>query len=347
MWCSQCQADVAGELSLGGLRLKCAICGQELAIDGRTPSEDLQPAPSSAAEQNARELLARWSTESAIEPSIRPYQLLQHPVPADVNSAEPVLESQVSGDPKSSFFVPLDIEASENELVRPSPEIENKQARNEIENEAAAIPLRPAPKFRIDGASGKAGPGSKLPPESLIQASRTASSQSSEDATVDRKKVPPARRDSRLRLDIDEPRRNKAPHFDVAALERPAPATGTKPKESRSNWATFLGQLSAYGGILLLGGGTSLVVWTYFGGPAHYGPTGWLATTAGQMLLFLGVVTLIAGGMDQTTDEVSRRIETINDHLIRIEQAQTETWLRGPHTRHRVRKRRHSPSDHH
>lgn len=344
MWCSQCQADVAGELSLGGSRLKCAICGQELVTSGQTAIHHSQSTATNAAEQNARELLARWSTESAIEPSIRPYQLLQHPVPADVSAAEPLAESPVNSNARSSFFVPLDLGAAESGTSRPSQHIENKLEADQSENEAAAIPLRPAPKFRIDRASEKAGPGSKLPAESLVQASRTASD--SEDATDNRKKVPPARRDSRLRLDIDEPRRNKAPHFDVAAFDRPVPETGTKPKESRSNWATFLGQLSAYGGILLLGMGTSLVVWTYFGGPAHYGPTGWLATTAGQMLLFLGVVTLIAGGMDQTTDEVSRRIETINDHLIRIEQAQTETWLRGPHTRRRVRKRRHSPSDH-
>jgi hypothetical protein len=39
------------------------------------------------------------------------------------------------------------------------------------------------------------------------------------------------------------------------------------------------------------------------------------------MLLFLGVVTLVSAGMEQTTHEVARRIETLGQRLVRIEQA--------------------------
>ena len=52
-------------------------------------------------------------------------------------------------------------------------------------------------------------------------------------------------------------------------------------------------------------------MWSYFGGPAEYMPKGWLTAAVGQMLLFLGVVTLISAGMEQTVHEVSWRI----DHL--------------------------------
>ncbi len=91
-----------------------------------------------------------------------------------------------------------------------------------------------------------------------------------------------------------------------------------------------LGQLLAYGGVLGLTVGGAFVVWSYFGGPPGYAPTGWLLTTAGQMLLFLGIVTLIAGGMEKTTHEVRTRIETLGGSLARIEQAQKQA-MKAPH----------------
>jgi len=38
------------------------------------------------------------------------------------------------------------------------------------------------------------------------------------------------------------------------------------------------------------------------------------------MLLFLGVVTLVSGGMEQTTDEVARRIDQLGEKILHIEQ---------------------------
>lgn len=83
----------------------------------------------------------------------------------------------------------------------------------------------------------------------------------------------------------------------------------------------MIGQIFAYLGVGGLTVGTSLVLMGYFGGPASYATTGWLITTAGQMLLFLGVVTLVSGGMEQTTQEVARRIDTLGERLVKIEQA--------------------------
>ena len=75
--------------------------------------------------------------------------------------------------------------------------------------------------------------------------------------------------------------------------------------------------------------GACLVVWSYFGGPSNYAPTGWLLSIAGQMLLFFGVVTLVSGGLEQTTEQVNKRIEQLGDHIIRIEQAAREFSLHG------------------
>ena len=90
------------------------------------------------------------------------------------------------------------------------------------------------------------------------------------------------------------------------------------------------GQLLAYAGVLGMTAGACFVVWSYFGGPANYAPMGWLLATAGQMLLFFGVVTLVSGGLEQTTEQVNKRIEQLGDHIIRIEQAAREISLRGP-----------------
>ncbi len=97
-------------------------------------------------------------------------------------------------------------------------------------------------------------------------------------------------------------------------------AAGKSPGTSESLW----GQILAYLGVGLLTIGTTLVLWGYFGGPVNYAPTGWLVTTAGQMLLFLGVVTLVSGGMQQTTHEVSQRVTYLGEHMLRIEEATQE-----------------------
>jgi len=102
------------------------------------------------------------------------------------------------------------------------------------------------------------------------------------------------------------------PHF----IAPPVPEA-----DKSSKWVTLVGQIFAYVGVGGLTVGSVLVLMGYFGGPPSYATTGWLVTTAGQMLLFLGVITLVSGGMEQTTQEVARRIDTIGERLIRIEAA--------------------------
>ncbi len=105
------------------------------------------------------------------------------------------------------------------------------------------------------------------------------------------------------------------PHFEMAPVKR-------------SNWTITAGQWLAYIGVLALTIGTAVVVYGHFGGYSNYTPTGWLITTVGQMLLFLGVINLVSGGMEQSNDEVSQRIEILGEQLLRIE-SRAES-LRGP-----------------
>lgn len=115
---------------------------------------------------------------------------------------------------------------------------------------------------------------------------------------------------------IHPPHAFSPPHFYI-----PAPAPASTDKSSR--WMTMVGQLCAYAGVGGLTVGTVLVLMGYFGGPASYATTGWLIATAGQMLLFLGVITLVSGGMEQTTQEVASRVETLHARLGSLEAAWT------------------------
>lgn len=101
-----------------------------------------------------------------------------------------------------------------------------------------------------------------------------------------------------------------APHFPSAPVVL---------SDNSTRWVALAGQLFAYLGVGTLTVGAVLVLMGYFGDTPNYSSTGWLVTTAGQMLLMLGVVTLISGGMEQTTQEVARRIDTIGERIGRIE----------------------------
>lgn len=125
-------------------------------------------------------------------------------------------------------------------------------------------------------------------------------------------------------LRLDPPHAGlSGPHFDLQAfLQR----DGRKPGRAETVW----GQVLAYFGVGLITVGTTLVLWSYFGSAPQYAATGWLICTVGQMLLFLGVITLISGGMQQTSHEVTRRVEYLGDRMLRFEQSAEEV-LRGPH----------------
>lgn len=162
-----------------------------------------------------------------------------------------------------------------------------------------AEPARPAPNrpYRIDPSQPLGGPAGQ--PQRTVHRQRSA------------------------HLHWEHENADTPPHFDVQGS-----LVGTERR--KTNWTSVVGQLVAYAGVALLTVGTTLIIWSYFGGPANYAPTGWLTTTAGQMLLFLGVVTLVSGGMEQTSDEVRTRIERLGERIIRIEQIAREQGLRGP-----------------
>ncbi len=96
-------------------------------------------------------------------------------------------------------------------------------------------------------------------------------------------------------------------------------------KKRRGGSMMFLGQILAYVGVASLTIGTTLVLWGYFGGKPEQAPLGWLVATSGQMLLFLGVVTLVSGGLEQTTSAVEEKIDELSATILRLEHHRPQT----------------------
>ncbi|MEX1097096.1 MAG: hypothetical protein WED34_13695 [Planctomycetales bacterium] len=277
MWCPNCQADVAAEVSADNQRVRCASCGDELS--------SVQPASAGEKTRHALELLERWSSASLLDP--------YGPVP----KSRPRRDSE-------------------------------KTADTTAEERKPVAPRRPPqPHFRLDAQHdppfGKPQPDERAESETRPPAAASVESSVADDA---RRDAPPL--DERVRPQdprIHAPHASLgAPHFDVQALIRDEPP-------AKANVATAAGQYLAYFGVGTLAVGTILVLWGYFGGPENYAPTGWLIATAGQMLLFLGVVTLVSGGMDQTNHDVKTRIERLGEQILRFERSTREHALRGPY----------------
>jgi hypothetical protein len=104
------------------------------------------------------------------------------------------------------------------------------------------------------------------------------------------------------------------------SAERPASLAlpQSQPKAAATNagtpltaWMTTAAQFVAYAGIAGLTYGSALCLWSHFGGPAHYAATGWLLITAGQMLMFLGFITLVADRLEQFHRRLDERLHEL------------------------------------
>lgn len=264
MWCPACRADVAAELSSDNRRYCCARCQTELGIAAGAVDRIVSPPRLLDTERNARELLARWSTQNLLEPAASSQMM---PTPPDARSAG---------------------------------------------TEAASISSRSG--HRIDAAHSMMSA-----PKGTFERGVPQESNESAERKPRRKKL---RRPESATSPEEALPTTASRHDELvrAAIAEPQPA--------RTNWTSMAGQLCAYGGVGLLTCGTVLVLSGYFGGPLHYAPTGWLIAAVGQMLLFLGVVTLVSGGMEQTVDEVAWRIDYLAERIVHLEHMVQERELR-------------------
>ena len=294
MWCANCQDDVATEISHDGQSLKCTTCG-DVVKEVFAPS--LHPETKSA-----RELLKKWSEEQKQR--------------EQASEALPVTETT----PASPEHTTADKDARDavaQSPVHPEPE---QPATDPLHNPDAP------PNYRIDSAhqgeymshrSGRGGSRRLIPRAPAVSTEHIANTVTAESTndSVERAHEPT--------FEFQEPAGTSTPEITVQSVRR---KLRSRPGRTESIW----GQLLAYAGVGVLTVGSVLVLWGYFGMIERYASTGWLLSTAGQMLLLLGVVTLVSGGMQQTKHEVSERIEYLGGRMIRIEQS-TEQLLKGPY----------------
>ncbi len=314
MWCANCQDDVAAEISEDGQILKCTTCGESIR---QVFAPSLHPETKSA-----RDLLKKWAEE-------------QQQVVGDQQLGDQVTNSETSPSEDVSEPDKAPVEAVRNEPG------ENQEEKKPVEDD------KQRPVFRIDAAHDsphRPTPEKSLPPfddgepvrenplvNEVVEAANheTAAHDDVELSSTEAQPIPMFE-NRREHYSHSAHVQAPPPHFDVAAASQHAK---TRPGRSEVIW----GQLMAYAGVGVLTVGTVLVLWGYFGMVEQYASTGWLLSTAGQMLLLLGIVTLVSGGMQQTTHEVTERIEYLGGRMIRIEQS-TDQLLKGPHigkSRHR------------
>jgi hypothetical protein len=313
MWCAKCQSEVAVEARPNSQRLHCATCGTEITPRLNQPTQLAVPKASQTPPQSQsatkapppgrdpQELLARWAGNQMFDP-YGPI-ITTGAKPQAASSAAPRLEG-----PKVVAQEPQKHPSETAPVATPKPQSppEITQVRPPV---VAAPKSVPAPaessdnsaKVRIDPAFAEGWSDVPAP----------HSSASTND--VDPQPAKFANQAPTQTRRFDPPAPLRRPHFDPARMQLPAAQS--------FKLAATMGQVLAYIGAATLTGGAALVLWGYLGGPSNLAPTGWFTTTVGQMLLFMGVVTLVSAGMEQTTAEVSRRVDTIGDQLGRLELA--------------------------
>jgi hypothetical protein len=323
MWCAKCQSEVAVEARPNSQRLHCATCGTEITSRLNQPPSPNNPAvppgagakPPSAG-RNPQELLARWAGNQMFDPygpivtPGSPAPVSNPPAANPPGSNQPVLKPPEVKPPESRSVVPQ--AAIPKPPHRPAPQasitpvVTPKPASPEVKRPVASSSeeLDKSAKVRIDPAFTEGWNDSDVPTPHVPTPSRRGHAKQSHTAE---REVPAGHR-------AHSASGLRGPHFDPARMQPAAPVQSFK-------MAAFMGQLLAYVGATTLTGGAGLVLWGYLGGPPDMAPTGWFTTTVGQMLLFMGVVTLVSAGMEQTTVEVSRRVDTIGEQLTRLERA--------------------------
>ena len=366
MWCGRCQSEVAAEVSPDNQRVFCAACGSLLStIEAFRPVSVADKLGDRT--KDARELLQRWSSGMTVDPfgpSVltnssslsTEASSVQDAKPTNPNASTGLSDSAIrtftaiedvtfrSNLPTVSAFLPSDSSPPSSASLasistpddtasvldrRIAPVTPNPLAAATEYFPSAVVPssspfVTSAPTVSPTTATPLNPPAATVPsshfyridaahPKSrLMDEAKVSSTMNPSSGSPFASKVPPTETETKRT-------RTWLPTWDPAVWRSDPNASG--------GWSSMAGQLLAYAGVLVMTAGACMVVWSYFGGPANYAPTGWLLATAGQMLLFFGVVTLVSGGLEQTTEQVNKRIEQLGDHIIRIEQAAREMSL--------------------
>jgi len=295
MWCATCQA-LAGPDS-DSKPSACPRCGNAL----------VDPPEANAASDEARQLLESWNADNPLELT-----------PPDAKT--PPESQTTSQTPKTA------------DPSRPQYRVDSAHAKHKKQADGQATqndakttqPTLPQPKTKRSRTKPTANTNSPHPIDPLAQVAATLANFSDDPqppaAQPDTPTAAPSATEPASSRPVDEP---------VAEVALPPGVTTNALTHSTSLW----GQLLAYVGVLGLTVGGALIVWNGFGHAPLNTPTAWLIATGGQMLLLLGIVTLVSSGLEQNHEDINRQLRVMGEQLLRFEQGQAGETPVAPHSR--------------
>lgn len=356
MWCSKCQCDVVTELAPDNRRVLCATCGSAL---GESSASQVV-APRSSRTVEARELLDRWANNQLSDPFGPPKKRVNEtlPVSEPIAAERPIVgataEAHVSSavtdkitptvsaapaskpaplDSGSHPTVGVELDRITNEILARVEKMTRRIEHAPVADRTPVTNVVPTETVPVVPAH----PVAAEPPISVATKEMPASESEISPPTVS---APTRRFDEPARASVIEATESESRADSDATTV--AETSNSPMKTKKSAVVGNVGQGLAYIGILGITAGFSLVILGSFGGSARWAPTGWLIATIGQMLLFLGVVTLVSAGMEQSSTEVkallddrmramTERLEFLGQKIIRIEQGRPHAEPRAPY----------------
>jgi len=306
MWCKHCQADVAGQASADHSRVTCSTCGAEI-----TQAKSIPSAPAEGV-KDPKELLARWASDEILDPygpvtNQEKGKAASSPI-ADAIEADFGKQSQLD-EIEGSFAMSRTLPLTTDELAAGGP----------------AKPKKPPEEPRSSAPTPSASPEVK-PVAPMTE--KIAAKAETQSAPVEK---PPV---AQPQQQAPKPTLSIAKETNPAPVQKPRPAVAEKsnqlppvnlsaplpkPTKRRGGGLMLLGQIMAYGGVLGITIGATIVLKGYFGTQAEQAPMGWLLLTVSQLFLFLGITTLVTGGLEQTTSTVEAKFDVINSQVLHLE----------------------------
>ena len=298
MWCATCQA-LAGPDS-DSKPSACPRCGNAL----------VDPPEPNTASQQARQLLESWNADNPLDLT-----------PPDADTPP---ESQTANQTRKTRKIA--------DTSRPQYRVDSAHSKHRKQADGQATqhdakttqPTPPQPKTKRSRTKPTADTNRPPPIDPLAQVAATLANYSDDPqppaAQPDTPTDAPAATEPASSGPVDEPE---------AAAALPPGVTTNALTHSTSLW----GQLLAYVGVLGLTAGGALIVWNGFGHAPLNTPTAWLIATGGQMLLLLGIVTLVSSGLEQNHEDINRQLRVLGEQLLRFEQGHAGATPVAPHGR--------------
>ncbi|MEO1994054.1 MAG: hypothetical protein ABGZ17_02130 [Planctomycetaceae bacterium] len=311
MWCANCQADVAAEVTANKHRILCASCGNDLA--GGTQGSSTPQA------RQAQQILDRWSNQTLTAPAspavrvshaIEPSLSLQ-PTPTPSEPSAPALSpsavaEQTDAHVAATIVQPVD--AGQPRTSEPAP----------VEQPVDDIPTAPPSPSHSEHSTLRFDT-----PQTPLQASEPGHGYQPNASRPPRRAVPQPTAPSAAACVAEPAAAESQPMFSVQNFD--AQLEISRRQQRQAKWVASIAQFLAYCGIGGLTVGTACVIWGYFGGVSNYLPMGWLVLSFGQMLLFLGMVTMVSCSVEQANTDVTRQLAEIQKQLARMTAQQPRT----------------------